>query len=601
MAPVASRVPVCLNGPQFQGWGAGVMLTQQSRRRFLSHAGAGFAVSLPWAVTALADPQEPDLIVHNARVHTVDGAIPKAQAFAVRAGRFVAVGSDDIKSLAGKKTQLIDAKGMMIVPGFIDTHNHCGAGGFGLDKAGGAGLLYDVMAGNPYEAEQVSIAAIVAKLKTKAATLPPGIWVMGYFLDDTKLSDKRPLSIHDLDKVSADHPVAVVHRGGHTFFVNSKAFRMAGVTKTTPDPYGGTFDKDEKGELNGRITDRAGSMVFKAAKMEQFTPAQKEKRTLEGVAFISGKFAQYGLTSVHHNENGTLEAIQEQRLRGKLKHRVSYEVDDALLEAMIKTGIASGFGDEWVRLGATWEHTADGSLSERTMAMRAPYIGMPAGYHGNITESQDDLNKWCERVHRAHIRLNCHANGDVAIDRVLTAYERALKLYPRPNARPKITHCSLINAGLIRRMKALDVVPALFSTYPYYNSDKFHFYGQEAMEHMIAFRTMLDAGIVASAGSDFGPGPFSPLMAIQAMVTRTGWNGETWGASQKITLDEAIKVNSLNGAYNSCEEKDKGSISTGKLADFVMLAEDLHAIEPSKIKDVKIVRTVVGGRTVYQA
>jgi len=145
------------------------------------------------------------------------------------------------------------------------------------------------------------------------------------------------------------------------------------------------------------------------------------------------------------------------------------------------------------------------------------------------------------------------------------------------------------------------VVPSMFSTYPYYNSDKFHFYGQEVMQHMIAFRTMLDAGIVASAGSDFGPGPFAPLMAIQAMVTRTGWNGETWGASQKITLDEAIKVNTLNGAYNSREEKDKGSIATGKLADFVVLAADLHALDPSKIKDVKIVRTVVGGKTMHQA
>jgi hypothetical protein len=121
------------------------------------------------------------------------------------------------------------------------------------------------------------------------------------------------------------------------------------------------------------------------------------------------------------------------------------------------------------------------------------------------------------------------------------------------------------------------------------------------MQHMIAFRTLLDAGIKAAAGSDFGPGPFSPLMAIQAMVTRTGWNGETWGASQKITLDEAIQVNTINGAYNSREEKDKGSVAAGKLADFVVLAEDLHSIEPSKIKDVKIVQTVVGGQVMYQA
>jgi hypothetical protein len=572
-----------------------------NRRHFLSRAGGALAGAMTAPAMAFADPQEPDLIVYNARIHTVDDALPKAQALAVRAGRLVAVGNDDIKSLAGKKTRLTDAKGMMVVPGFIDTHNHAGAGGMGNGYAGGEGLLYDVHVGNPYEVEQVSIASIIAKLKAKAATLPPGTWVLGNFLDDTKLSDKRPLNVHDLDKVSSDHPVIVIHRGGHTIFVNSRAFQMAGVTKATPNPFGGTFDKDASGELNGRVTDRAGAALFKVGKWEQFTPAQKEKRVLEGVAFISAKFAQYGLTTVHHNEDGALEAIQEQRLRGNLKHRVSYEAAGELLEAMIRNGMESNFGDEWVRLGATAEHTVDGSLSERTMAMRQPYIGMPVSYHGNLTETQEDLNAWCERVHRAHIRLNCHANGDIAIDRTLTAYERALKLYPRANARPKITHCSQVNPELIKRMKAMDVVPAMFSTYPYYNSDKFHFYGQETMQHMIAFRTMLDAGIKAAAGSDFGPGPFSPLMAVQAMVTRTGWNGETWGASQKITLDEAIRVNTYNGAYNSCEENDKGSITTGKLADFVMLAEDLHTIEPSKIKDVKVVQTVVGGRTMYQA
>jgi predicted amidohydrolase YtcJ len=570
-----------------------------NRRHFMSLMGGAVAGA---AAPAFADPQEPDLIVHNARVHTVNDALPKAQAFAVRAGRFVAVGGDDVKGLAGKKTRVFDAKGMMVVPGFIDTHNHAGAGGAAFTgNAGGEGLLYDVHVGNPYEVEQVSIASIIAKLKTEALRLPPGTWVVGNFLDDTKLADKRPLNVRDLDKVSSDHPVAVIHRGGHTMFVNGKAFQLAGVTKATPNPFGGTFDKDASGELNGRVTDRAMAALVKAGKHEQFTPARRDKRVMDGVAFISAKFAQYGLTTVHHNENGALEAIQEQHRNGKLKHRVSYEVAGELLEAMIKNGLESGFGDEWIRLGATFEHTVDGSLSERTMAMRQPYIGLPASYHGNLTESQEDLNKWCERVHRAHIQLNCHANGDVAIDRTLTAYERALKLYPRANARPKITHCSQVNPDLIRRMKALDVVPSVFSTYPYYNSDKFHFYGQETMQHMIALRTLLDAGIKAAAGSDFGPGPFSPLMAIQAMVTRTGWNGETWGASQKITLDEAIRVNTFNGAYNSREEKDKGSITAGKLADFVVLAEDLHSIEPSKIKDVKIVQTVVGGEVMYRA
>jgi predicted amidohydrolase YtcJ len=567
------------------------MNKQRNRRRFISLVGGSVAgAGMPWSA-ALADPQEPDLIVYSAKVQTVDTAMPKAEAFAVRAGRFVAVGSNDIKSLAGKKTQSYDAKGMTIVPGFIDAHNH----------GGGELLLYDVLVGNPYAVELVSIDSIIGKLKAKAATLPPGTWVEGFFLDDTKLKDKRPLNIHDLDKATTDHPVMVLHRGGHTAFFNSKAFQMAGITPNTPNPYGGTYDKDAAGALNGRVTDKAMASFQKVGQRESFTPAQKQKRQLDGVAFISKKFVQYGLTTVHHNEVDVLEAMQEQRLRGNLLHRVSYEMNGDLLEAMIKTGIETGFGDEWIRLGATSEHTVDGSLSERTMAMSRPYIGISPPYKGNLTETQDDLNAWCERVHRANIRLNCHANGEVAIDRTLTAYERALKLYPRADARPKITHCSMINDQLVRRMKALNVVPAMFSTYPYYNSDKFHFYGEEMMRHMIAFRTMIDAGIVPAAGSDFGPGPFAPLMAIQAMVTRTGWNGETWGANQKITLDEAIRVNTINGAYNAREEKDKGSITVGKLADYVVLADDPHSVAPSKIKDVKIVRTVVGGRTAYQA
>jgi predicted amidohydrolase YtcJ len=572
-----------------------------NRREFLNLSGAGIAgvITGPWLGAATAapaqeaggTPRDPDLVVLNARVSTVDSRVPKAEAFAVKAGRFVAVGrNDEIKGLVGKKTQTYDAKQMTIVPGFIDTHNH----------GRGEGLLYNVLVGNPYDVEFVTIQSIVDKLRARAATTPPGTWVEGYFFDDTKLKDNRGLNAQDLDKVSMEHPVVVRHRGGHTGFYNTVAFQRAGITKDTPNPYGGTYDKNEKGELNGRVTDLAMATLAKAGPLESFSPAEKEKRVSNGVAFISKKFVEYGLTTVHHNEPGVLAAMQEQRVRGGLLHRVSYEPAGDLLEAMIQNGIESGFGDEWIRLGATYEHTVDGSFSERTMAISKPYIGISPPYHGNLTETQEGLNAWAERVHRAGIRLNCHANGDVAIDRVLTAYERALKLYPHGDVRPKITHCSLINDDLVRRMKALNVVPAEFSTYAYYNSDKFHFYGEEMMSHMTAFRTLIDAGIVPSAGSDFSPGPFSPLMAIQGMVTRTGWNGETWGANQRISMEEALRVNTINGAYNSCEEAIKGSITAGKLADFVVLADDLHTVDKGKIKDIQIVRTVVGGSTVYQ-
>jgi predicted amidohydrolase YtcJ len=558
----------------------------------MTMAGAGIAglvnAARPSAAQA-AESQDADLIVLNAKVYTVDSRAPKAEAFAVKNSHFIAVGSNaDIKSI--KADQTYDAKQMTVVPGFIDTHNH----------APGNVLLYEVIVGNPYVVEFVTIASIVDKLRAKARETPPGTWVQGYFFDDTKVKDNRLINLHDLDQVSTEHPVAVHHRGGHTSFYNSKAFQMAGIDKNTPNPPGGTFDRDSNGELNGRVTDRATGAINRIGKHPTFTEEQIALRDRDGLAYISKQFVRYGVTSVHH-EGGNLAALQEVRARGELLHRVSYEASGRVLESMISGGIMSGFGDEWIRLGATSEHTVDGSFSERTMALSTPYPGVTPPYKGNITETQDQLNAWIERVHRAGIQVNCHANGDVAIDMTLTAFERAQKLYPRADARPKITHCTLINDDLLRRIKAAGVVPAAFTTYAYYNSDKFHFYGEELMKRMMPYRSFLDAGIPAAAGSDFSPGPFDPRMAIQGMVTRTGWDGQTWGANQRITVEEALRVNTINGAYNSHEEAIKGSITPGKLADFVVLSDDLFTVDKQKIKDLQIVRTVVGGTTVYQA
>ena len=547
---------------------------------------AGAAPAQAEAVDAGAD-----LIVFNAKVYTVEARLPRAEAFAVKAGRFVAAGSTaDIRGLAGKGTQSIDAKQMTIVPGFTDCHNH----------AGGDVLLYEVLVGNPFEVEFVTIASIIDKLRAKAAQTPAGTWVEGFFFDDTKVKDKRELSVRDLDQVSKDHPVVVRHRGGHTSYYNSRALELAGITKSTPNPAGGTFDRDAAGELSGRVTDRARNAFNRVGRRQTFTAEQSAQRDRDGLAHISKQFVRFGLTSVHH-QGGDLSALQQVRARGDLRHRVSYEVNGRMLDAMIGSGLMTGFGDEWIRLGATSEHTIDGSFSERTMALSRPYPGSQPPYQGNVTETQADLDAWVERVHRAGIQVNCHANGDVAIDMFLSAVERAQRLVPRADARPKITHCTLVTDDLLRRIKAVGAVPAMFTTYAYYNADKFVFYGEELMKRSMAYRSMLDAGIPAAAGSDFSPGPFAPLMGMQGMVTRTGWNGETWGANQRISVDEALRVNTINGAYASREETSKGSIAAGKLADFVILAEDPHTVEPQKIKDIAIVRTVVGGATVYEA
>ena len=199
------------------------------------------------------------------------------------------------------------------------------------------------------------------------------------------------------------------------------------------------------GELNGRVTDLASAPFNKVGTRRTLhAGARPEQRARDGIAHISKQFARYGLTSVHH-EGGNLQAMQDVRARGELLHRISYETSGRVLEAMIAAGIQTGFGDEWIKFGATSEHTVDGSFSERTMALSTPYPGVTPPYKGNVTETQETLNEWVERVHRAGIQVNCHANGDVAIDMYLTAAERALKLVPRANARPKITHCTLVN------------------------------------------------------------------------------------------------------------------------------------------------------------
>jgi predicted amidohydrolase YtcJ len=560
-----------------------------SRRTVLGGAAAAIGA---WPVRTLgnSDPRSADLIVRDARVYTMEQSAPTAQAFAVRDARIIAVGSNDaIAGLAGKGTEMFDARGMTVVPGFIDCHLH----------PEGESLLYDVLVGNPYEVEFVTIDSIVAKLKERAAKTPPGEWVQGYFYDDTKVKDGRPLTRADLDRVSSVHPVAVIHRGGHTVFVNGKALELAGVTKDTPQPFGGTFDHDASGELNGRVTDNAQDVLWKAGEFPKYSGAEQFRRAKAGIAYISKQFARFGLTTVHH-EGGNFSALMQVRQDGDLLHRVSYEPEQPMIDAMIANGWRTGFGDEWLRLGATSEHIVDGSFSERTMSIRAGYPGRP-DYHGNVTTKQADLDAWVERVWRAGIQPNCHVNGDTAIGMYLNSLERAERLFPRRDVRPKFTHATLAYPDLIARMKALDAVPACFTSYAYYNPDKFKFYGETLMEHMMPYRSYLDAGIRVAGGCDFPPGPFAPMMAIQGMVTRTGWNGETWGANQRISVDEALRVYTVNGAYNSHEEHLKGSIAAGKLADFVVLSDDPHTVAKDKIKDIQIVRTVTGGRATYTA
>lgn len=562
-----------------------------TRRTVIGSAlASGALVALPRAAWAASGPSR---VIFNARVHTLDPALAHAEAVAIAAGRIVAVGSNaDVLALATPATERIDAGGMCLVPGFIDTHNH----------VVGEVVAYAVLVGNPFDVEFVTIASIQAKLKARADQTPPGQWVHGEFYDDTKIRDGRPLNRHDLDQVSTVHPISIRHRGGHTLVVNTRALDLAGITRATPNPFGGTFGRDPAGDLTGLVTDNAMDVFAKVGTQPVYTPAQQRERELTGARMMSRMFARYGLTSVHHaDESGSLATWQDLRAAGELLHRVSYEPDLKTIDSMIAAGIESGFGDEWIRIGTSNELFSDGSFSERTMSRSTPYPGSNPPYYGNLTATQDQLDALVVKLYSAGIRPNFHANGDVAIDRVLTALERGASAVPGGDRRPKITHCTNVNPDLARRIKALGVVPNLFSTYAFYNADKFHFYGKDMMEHMMAWRMLIDAGVPVTAGSDFPPGPFAPMLALQAMVTRKGWNGEVWGASQAITVAEALKVMTLNGAFASFEEGVKGSITPGKWADLVLLDRDPASADPETIKDIRVVRTVTGGVDRYLA
>ncbi len=253
------------------------MSVRTSRRVFLESTGftAATMMGSSWLDFARAaeNKSSPDLIVINAKVTTMDPAMPKAEAFAVLGTRFLAVGSTtDMKSLAGPKTRIYDAKGGMVVPAFADTHNH----------GGGENLLYGCVVGDPYTCEFTTLAVIFDKLKKTNASLPPGVWLNANFYDDTKVKDNRPITRHDLDAISTERPIAIEHRGGHTSYYNTKAFEMAGITKNTPDPVGGTFDKDAKGELSGYVTTMPALSSQRSAPSRLSAPPRKRAASWPG-------------------------------------------------------------------------------------------------------------------------------------------------------------------------------------------------------------------------------------------------------------------------------------------------------------------------------
>lgn len=528
-----------------------------------------------------ASSAKPDLILHHANVITIDPARPRAQAIAIWGDRILHVGgNDEVLALSGPRTNKIDLGGATVVPGFIDAHSHPAYAG-----------VWHLTA---VDCDLRSIADILVALRERAARTPAGGWVLGFKYDDTKTKEGRRITRADLDAALPDHPAIITHRGGHTAYANSKAFARAGIDDDTPDPAGGQFGRVD-GRLDGFIAENALD-EFSEPLDPKFTPAQRR----EGVALMSKLMARAGITSVTdaYGAPDDLRAYQEAHDAGELRTRTYCMIGHHVIDALLEAGVRTGFGDEWVRVGAM-KMTCDGSISERTARLSQPFVG--TNDTGLIVADAEALWPKAKKAHDAGWQIGIHANGDVAIDLVLGLYERLQRESPRRDPRFRIEHCTVVNEALVARMRALGVIPTPFSTYVYFHGEKMRHYGEARLEHMFALRSFIDGGLRPTQASDYPPGPYEPMMALQSEVTRTDIDGKTWGPSQRITVEEAIRVGTLHGAYASFEEHRKGSITPGKLADFAVLGRDPLKADPSTLITIPIERTMAGGKWTHEA
>ena len=550
-------------------------MIRPNRREFLKSVSAASLLPL--------EQTRAELILHHGNIITIDDRQPKAEAVAIAGGRFFAVGSnDDVLNLESAATRRIDLEGKTVVPGFIDAHTHLGY----------SGLRHLTR----LDCDLRSIDAIKGAIRAYAQETPVGEWVAGFKYDDTKTAEGRALTRADLDEVAPEHPVFIEHRGGHTAYVNSLALERAGIGEDTPDPQGGHRGRDASGRLNGKLEENA------AFTMSDLLPAEfSREQAREGVKLISTMMARSGVTSAHDalGAPDDLRAYQDSREAGELALRVYTLIDVQYLDAMIEAGVRTGLGDECVKVGPV-KLLCDGSISERTARLSEPFIGSPDDYGILVTE-EGELYAQARKAHEAGWQVAVHANGDVGIDITLRVLERVQRELPREDSRFRLEHCTIVNDDLIARIRALGAIPNPFSTYVYYHGEKMIYYGAERLEHMFAVRSFLDAGIKVTQTSDYPPGPFEPMMALQSSVTRTDMNGTVWGPSQKVSVLEAIRVGTLHGAHASFEENDKGSIEAGKLADLVVLGQDPTEVDPSTLIDIPVERTMVGGRWVHEA
>jgi predicted amidohydrolase YtcJ len=545
-----------------------------------------FLVSLP----AFAQPRPAaDLIITNAKVWTVDKANPTAQAVAVLGDRIVAVGGTaDIEAWRGPDTKGVDAAGKLLLPGFNDAHVHFVSGGSQLDSV----QLNDVTSSREF-------AHRIGERSNKTAK---GEWIVGGDWDETKWDPSQLPTKQLIDALTPDTPVFVYRYDGHLGLANSLALRMAGVTAKTPDPPGGVIVRGAHGDPTGILKDAAMDAVYKV-----MPPLSHEQR-VRVVKRALAHAASVGVTSAQdmNPDYADIAVYSELLERRELTVRLYVAPYIAVVDDQRKLGIRHAFGGSFLQMGAVKAY-ADGSLGSSTAYFFEPFIDQPNN-HGLLSDEMLPVSLMRERMMKADaagIQICTHAIGDQGISIILDLYTDVVKDHGDADRRFRIEHAQHMAAKDFDRFARLHVIA---SVQPYHAIDDGRFaekrIGHDRSSRTYAFRTFLDHGVRLAFGTDWDVAPLNPLLGLYAAVTRATLDGnhpDGWFPEQKLTVAEAVEAYTMGSAYAEFQEKEKGSISAGKLADMVLLSDDIFSIAPEKIRDVRVEKTILGGKVIWEA
>ena len=530
-----------------------------------------------------------DLIIRNAKVWTVDKDHPTAQAVAVLGDRIVAVGSNaDVEAWRGARTRTIDASGKLLLPGFNDSHVHFVDGGLSLDSV----QLNDA----------TSATEFARRIGEQARKTPKGEWVTSGDWDETKWTPPAMPTKELIDPLTPNTPVFLSRYDGHMALANSVTLRLAGITAKTPDPPGGVIVRDAEGNPTGALKDAAMDYVYKIA------PPLSHDRRLRAIKRALAHAASLGVTSVQHmNPDYADVAVYAELLeRGELTARIYAAPLITGVDDQVKIGVRHAFGGPFLRIGALKAY-ADGSLGSSTAYFFEPFSNQPNN-HGLLSDEMHPVSLMRDRMLKADasgLQLCTHAIGDRGISTILDLYSEIVKAHGESDRRFRIEHAQHMAAKDFDRFAQLHVIASM---QPYHAIDDGRWaeerIGHDRSSRTYAFRTFLNHGVRLAFGTDWNVAPLNPMLGLYAAVTRAtldGKNPDGWFPEQKLSLAEAVEAYTMGSAYAEFQEKDKGSITPGKLADMVLLSDDVFAIDPVKIREVKILTTWVGGQIVWDA